>query len=138
MSAIKPLPEDNIPQISPFKLGVMLVIVVGAVALGISIQSRRPSRSSGVLGEKSVDLKSIATGEINKVIGSSPDKLVNESQNILKSKASEIGNMANTSVEKITSDAAKNITDYVYRNTIERMIDTLIETLPEERQKKYK
>lgn len=147
MANIKPLPE-NTPQISPIKLTVLVIIVIGALALGITLNTKKQNSNPNILGEETVDVVDVARGELGQAIlgdnatilndANKSESLIKGSQELLASKAAELGNMANMSVEKVSSDAAHNVTDFIYRNTLERMIDTLINSLPEERQEKYK
>ncbi|MFO0704080.1 MAG: hypothetical protein U0525_05160 [Patescibacteria group bacterium] len=147
MADIKPVPETpEIPRIPKFKLIVLGSIIIGAIALGITIQMRHQNQKTDVLGESAVDIGDVASDELQKAIGDkkdllkngqNPEKLLQESQDIIASKTAELGNVANQEVEKISSQAAHNVTDFIYKNSIERVIDTLIKSLPEERQKKY-
>ena len=149
MAEIKPIPtkEADIPRISKLKIAALIVVILGTLALGVTIQMRNQNKQENVLGEETTDIKDVVYDEFGKALGDkadlldkgkNPEKLLEESQQIIASKSAEFGNIANMEVEKIASQAAHNVTNFIYRNTIERLIDTLIYSLPEERQKEYK
>jgi len=148
MAEIKPIPtkDADVPKVSKLKIAALVVVILGTVALGVTIQMRNQNKPENVLGEETIDFKDVAYDEFGKALGDradlleqskNPEKLLAESQETIASKSAEFGNIANMEVEKIASQAAHNVTSFIYRNTIERLIDTLIYSLPEERQKNY-
>lgn len=66
-----------------------------------------------------------------------PEGVFLTGRELVGSAASALASEAVSQTEKAASDAASNVTNFVYKNTIERIIDTLIKSLPEERRQQY-
>ncbi len=150
MAKIKPVPEYT-PHIPKVKIYTLIVLVVGAVALGVIIQLRADARrartgADPVLGEQTQNSTKLLQDELSRAInqdrnpyirGKTPESVVKEGQDLVASKASEFADLANMQVENVASQAAQNVTDFIYKNSIERVIDSLILSLPEDRKSKY-
>lgn len=143
-----PTPEPTPPiKLSPFKVGVFSLIVAGVALFGIFgryiMAPEGIATSSQVLGEETSSLASSSEAHIadgltlpdgTKV---NPEGVFLTGRELVGSAASALTEEAVAQTEKVASDAAHNITNFVYKNTIERMIDTLIKSLPEERRQQY-
>ena len=150
MTDIHPIVPDP-PKIilSPVKVIVFIIILLGIVVFGFFTKSRGRGNevtSKFILGEETRTLESYLPNGLKDSIGSAavkknivnPEILFQTGKQLVASEAEKLASQAGSQVEKVASDAAKNVTDFVYKNTIERIIDTLIQSLPQERQERYK
>jgi cbb3-type cytochrome oxidase subunit 3 len=149
MTDIHPIVPDP-PKIvlSPVKVIVFIIILLGIVVFGFFTKSRsrgNETASKFILGEGTQTLESYLPNGLKDSIGSAavkknivnPEILFQTGKQLVASEAEKLASQAGSQVEKVASDAAKNVTDFVYKNTIERIIDTLIQSLPQERQERY-
>lgn len=149
MTEIHPIvPDPPTIELSPLKVVVFMVIVFGILVFGF-IKRTRPSTltsESLVLGETTQTLESYLPNRLKDSVASvsaqknlvKPEMLLQTGKDLVASEAEKLASQAGEQVEKVASGAAKNVTDFIYKNTIERIIDTLIYSLPQERQERYK
>lgn len=151
MSDIQPLNPEQLKKKPPslFKVGTLAILMAGIFVFGILAQqeSHISSQSSlSVLGEDTQTLESYLPDTIKQPLTLIATKeaqvetatLFDAGKEMLSSEAAKLASHAGAQVEKVASDAAQNVTDFVYKNTIERIINTLIQSLPVERQQQYK
>lgn len=151
MTDIHPIVPDP-PQIhlSRIKVIVFVIIVAGILLFGYLTRSGRGlvsnANSKYVLGEDTRTIETYLPDGIKSSLASAsaqkslvqPQELLQTGRDLFASQAEKLASQAGSQVEKVASGAAKNVTDFVYKNTIERIIDTLIYSLPQERQQRYK
>lgn len=151
MTDIHPIVPDP-PKIalSPVKVVVFIFIILGIVVFGIFARTKKEisdeNKSKLVLGEETQTLESYLPDGLKESIASAsanknavrPEMLFQTGKELVASQAERLASQAGEQVEKVASGAAKNVTDFIYKNTIERIIDTLIFSLPQERQERYK
>ncbi|MEI6327453.1 MAG: hypothetical protein WCO78_05045 [Candidatus Roizmanbacteria bacterium] len=148
-------------RVSPIKVLLFVVLVISSVAVGYA--SRRtnstdpnnqlltselnsrltPAQSKlQVLSEETRTLQSYLPDRVRDVasraadlqqIPVNPEMIVNMGREVA---ASAAGTMS-FEAEKLASEAAQSMTDFIYKNTIEKVIHYLILALPESRQKDY-
>lgn len=151
MTDIHPLvPDPPKLGLSPVKVVVFSIIIVGILVFGFLTRSKSKSLDANsaklVLGEDTQTLESYLPDDVASTIASAsakkdlvkPEMLFQTGKDLVASQAEKLASQAGEQVEKVASGAAKNVTDFIYKNTIERIIDTLIFSLPQERQDKYK
>jgi predicted PurR-regulated permease PerM len=149
MTDIHPIVPDP-PKIalSPVKVVVFVIIVIGIIVFGVftRTKTRETNNNKLVLGEETQTLESYLPNGLKESIASAsanknavrPEMLFQTGKELVASQAERLASQAGEQVEKVASGAAKNVTDFIYKNTIERIIDTLIFSLPQERQERYK
>lgn len=151
MTDIHPLPprEERVSlNISPVKGVIFAIIVLGVFVFGFFAQYMpKPNISKDtaqVLGEDIIISESTESASLSGILklggkesDIKPEALYLTGKEFLASTTSELASKAAVQTEKVASEAAKNITEFVYKNTIERIINSLIRSLPEERQKQY-
>lgn len=150
MSEIHPIiPDPPSLHISRFKLAVSAVIVLGIVIFGSVSQMRRaPSTDTNgtrVLGTGTQTAESYLPDGVRDTVASlsskqsqvRPETLFLTGKELIASGAQRLASAAGTQIERASSDAAHNVTDFIYKNTIERVIETLIHSLPPDRQRQY-
>lgn len=149
MTDIHPIVPDP-PKIalSPVKVVVFVIIVIGIIVFGVftRTKTRETNNNKLVLGEETQTLESYLPDGLKESIASAsanknavrPEMLFQTGKELVASQAERLASQAGEQVEKVASGAAKNVTDFIYKNTIERIIDTLIFSLPQERQERYK
>jgi hypothetical protein len=149
MTDIHPIVPDP-PKIalSPVKVVVFVIIVIGIIVFGVftRTKTRENNNNKLVLGEETQTLESYLPDGLKESIASAsanknavrPEMLFQTGKELVASQAERLASQAGEQVEKVASGAAKNVTDFIYKNTIERIIDTLIFSLPQERQERYK
>ena len=149
MTDIHPIVPDP-PKIalSPIKVVVFVIIVIGIIVFGVftRTKTRENNNNKLVLGEETQTLESYLPDGLKESIASAsanknavrPEMLFQTGKELVASQAERLASQAGEQVEKVASGAAKNVTDFIYKNTIERIIDTLIFSLPQERQERYK
>jgi len=148
MTDIHPIvPDPPRIELSPVKVVVFVVIIAGILLFGFLTRSRsNENQTKQVLGEDTQTLESYLPDGLTTTIASAsatkefvkPEVLFQTGKDLVASEAEKLASQAGEQVEKVASGAAKNVTDFIYKNTIERIIDTLIYSLPQERQNKYK
>lgn len=141
MSDIHELPSEQVSPLRSLKVVSFLLLCSAAVAVSLFTDYKHVDTSSNkVLGEKVLGeqvetvegmlpqtLKNVAVKATNKQL------LIDTGQHLAASTASRLSQEA----EKIASNTAQGVTNFIYENTIERMIKNLILTLPRERQLQY-
>jgi hypothetical protein len=149
---LKELPEKiKHPRqsISRIKIGILGIIVLLAVAFALAAQNRPPSATASdiavVLGERTDALGDLLPD--GGISDSSPEGKMSIPRNtadmvalgrtMVASVAGSVLGAVDQKAESIASSSAAGLSDFIYRNTIERVIDSLIRTLPEDRQKQY-
>jgi hypothetical protein len=145
MSDIHPIVDTPTkPPISPVKGVLFVALVIASLAVGYVSRGSRVSDSNiQVLGEETRTLQSYlpdgvrdvasrAAG-LEKQIPADPHAILDTGRELAASAAGKMSIEA----EKAASQAAQTVTDYIYKNTIERLIRNLILALPENRQKEY-
>ena len=149
MTDIHPIVPDP-PKIalSPVKVVVFVIIVIGIIVFGVFTRTKTREKNDNklVLGEETQTLESYLPDGLKESIASAsanknavrPEMLFQTGKELVASQAERLASQAGEQVEKVASGAAKNVTDFIYKNTIERIIDTLIFSLPQERQERYK
>lgn len=151
MGDIHPLtPDPPKLHLSRIKLLVSAVILCGVVIFGYLAQSgilpRRSTENTLVLGEDTRTLESYLPQDVADSLASvsahqspvRPETLLLTGKEFVASGAARLASAAGSQVEHVASSAAHNITDFIYKNTVERIINTLIDSLPPERQQQYK
>ena len=151
MTDIHPIVPDP-PQIhlSRVKVVVFAIILTGILLFGYltrsTYQSDRDTKNNSILGEKTRTIETYLPDGVRSTLASAsaqkdlvrPQQLFQTGRDLIASQAEKLASEAGSQVEKVASGAAKNVTDFIYKNTVERIIDTLIYSLPQERQEKYK
>lgn len=147
MTDIHPIvPDPPKIELSPIKVVVFSVIIVGILVFGFLTRSKsNKNQTKLVLGEETQTIESYLPDGITETIASAsakkelvkPEILFQTGKDLVASQAEKLASQAGEQVEKVASGAAKNVTDFIYKNTIERIIDTLIFSLPQERQERY-
>ncbi len=151
MTDIHPIVPDP-PQIhlSRVKVVVFVIIIAGILLFGYLTRSGIKTKSNingeYVLGEGTRTVETYLPDGVKSTLASAsaqrnlvqPQELLRTGRDLFASEAEKLASQAGSQVEKVASGAAKNVTDFIYKNTIERIIDTLIYSLPQERQEKYK
>ena len=145
MTDIHPIVDaPSKPPISPVKGVLFAALVVASLVVGYASRgSRTTDPNSLVLGEETRTLQSYLPHEVRDVasraaglekqIPADPHEILNTGRDLAASAAGKMSIEA----EKAASQAAQTVTDYIYKNTIERLINNLILALPENRQKEY-
>ncbi len=150
MVEIHPITPDP-PQlhVSRLKLVAFVVIVVGVVVFGYVARDRTRrsdvADAQTVLGSDTRTIESYLPDTFTTSIASlsgrqspiRPESLLMTGKELVASGAARFASAAGSQVEQVASGAARNVTDFIYKNTIERIIDTLIHSLPPERQEQY-
>jgi len=142
MADIHPIPKDEPKRISPFKAIVFGIIIVGVLLFGLLQQIKYPQSNANqvnltqVLGENTQTLNTyipddIRQGKLN------PESILATGQELASSAAGSFIQQAGQEADKVASETAKSVTDFVYKNSIERIIDSLIQSLPLDRQQRY-
>ncbi|MBP6993651.1 hypothetical protein KBB12_00210 [Candidatus Woesebacteria bacterium] len=149
MTEIHPIvPDPPKIKLSPVKVVVFVVIILGILVFGFFKRTKTREQHNGklVLGENTQTIESYLPDGLKDSVASvsaqknlvKPEMLFQTGKDLVASQAGKLASQAGEQVEKVASGAAKNVTDFVYKNTIERIIDTLIYSLPQERQERYK
>lgn len=150
MAEIHPIsPDEPSLHFSPIKVAIFTIIVLGIGVLGI-VSRNRPTQlaqttGTQVLGEGTQTLESYLPEDVKKTVSYAqsqngkmdPETLLQTGKDMVASAAESLASQAGAQSERMASDAAKNVSDFVYKNTIERIIDSLIQSLPVDRQKQY-
>lgn len=136
MSDIHELPPEQVSPLRSLKVISFLLLCTAAVAVGVFTDRKNNSASSNkVLGEQVETIEGTIPQSLKNAAAKATNKqlLLDTGQNLAASTASKLSQEA----EKIASNAAQSVTNFIYENTIERMIKNLILTLPRERQLQY-
>jgi hypothetical protein len=146
MGEIHELPKENIPRFIPgIKIISALLLTIAAISVAFVHRPTTPPRDElamQVLGEHTQTVesllpnkvKAVAVGFINAPNASVDANLIMQTGRDLAASASyKIAHQA----EHVASSAAHRFSDFIYKNTIERVINNLIHILPTDRQSKY-
>jgi hypothetical protein len=136
MSDIHELPPEQVSPLRSLKVVSFLLLCSAAVAVSLFTDHKHVDTSSNkVLGEQVETVEGMLPQSLKNAAAKATNKqlLLDTGQNLAASTASRLSQEA----EKIASNAAQGVTNFIYENTIERMIKNLILTLPRERQLQY-
>lgn len=136
MSDIHELPPEHTSPLRSLKVVSFLLLCTAAVAVGVFTDHKNKGTSSSkVLGEQVETIEGALPQSLKNAAAKATNKqlLLDTGQNLAASTASRLSQEA----EKIASSAAQGVTNFIYENTIERLIKNLILTLPRERQLQY-
>ena len=136
MSDIHELPSEQVSPLRSLKVVSFLLLCSAAVAVSLFTDYKHVDTSSNkVLGEQVETVEGMLPQTLKNVAVKATNKqlLINTGQHLAASTASRLSQEA----EKIASNTAQGVTNFIYENTIERMIKNLILTLPRERQLQY-
>ncbi|MEI7652809.1 MAG: hypothetical protein WCJ70_00825 [bacterium] len=136
MSDIHELPPEQVSPLRSLKVVSFLLLCTAAVAVGLFTDHKRKETSANkVLGEQVETVEGMLPQSLKNAAAKATNKqlLLDTGNNLAASTASRLSQEA----EKIASNAAQGVTNFIYENTIERMIKNLILTLPRERQLQY-
>ncbi len=144
MADIHPIADPPArPPISPVKGVLFVVLAVSSLVVGyVSRQNKIADSQLQVLGEETRTFESYLPDEVRDVasraaglqqIPADPELILDTGRELAASAAGKMSIEA----EKVASQAAQTVTDFIYKNTIERLIHNLILALPENRQKEY-
>lgn len=136
MSDIHELPPEQTSPLRSLKVVSFLLLCSAALLVGVFTDFKRKNPSSSkVLGEQVETVEGMLPQSVKNAAAKATNKqlLLDTGHDLAASTASKLSIEA----EKIASSAAQGVTNFIYENTIERMIKNLILTLPRDRQLQY-
>lgn len=153
MADVKTLPDKVAhpeQSVSKIKLGILAIIVIITLIFSFASQGRPKEVATArdvaaVLGEETNALGDLlpeggimdasASGKI--AIPNNTKDMVKLGEAMVASAAGNVLGAFNKKADEVASSSANGVSGFIYKNTIERVINALIHTLPDDRQKQY-